>query len=341
MSENDLGINEDTSMLLLSFDAKAPSNPDGKKWTPCIVRYKVSARDGATPEMIDETIYHFKAAVWTLVNGHYVASDNIPARSNWVEKLTHGEARVNIYSFGGFPIPIGDKVVQYDINIFNEFSAVGIAVAHAWMFVMTIVEGEHAEDLITNSNGSKTTKNQPKAQKPAPAPAQDTSTAPPVPGDSIVDLDYDYKLRGQYEQDYIGRTVRVHVKKIQWCVETKKDKSGSYEMIQLFKESHYENPIYDLSIWPPKPDDKYSDGKMLLKALPAGALTVPGDWIEGDIAISYRLKTSDKHPGRVFWNIVNVEADIVDWSHNDHEAEPVYEDEGWERDANDPDKIPF
>ena len=109
----------------------------------------------------------------------------------------------------------------------------------------------------------------------------------------------------------MGRTVRVHINKVQWCAEAKKDKSGTYEIIHLFKEVYNDNPIYDLSVWPPKPDEKYGDGKTLIKALPPGSMEKPGDYVEGSIYVYYKLKTSEKHPGRVFWNVVNVDVDYI------------------------------
>lgn len=309
--------------------------------------FRVSVRSGVTDGMIEETVAHWLHAAQRLANGELGCTDEFQERSEY-ELSEHGQNRIVI--FGDMQVFTKSGLRLFPVNVFCETTSAQGFVAFTWVVMEGLgriaqldkgvkfngaIKQQKPKSELDNHFGER----KPEAQTPQePATAQSTAHQATNPAGDVIDLDYDYKLRSQYEKDFVGCTVRVRVSKVQWCAEAKKDKSGTYEIIHLFKEAYHENPIYDLSIWPPKPDDTYGDGKTLMRSLPPGSLEKPGDFIQGSIHVYYKLKTSDKHPGRVFWNVVHVDADI---SLASVEEPPGQEQEQLEKPPIDYDDVPF
>lgn len=303
MMINELNINEHTATLPFSFDAK-----EGQE-QPCIVKYKVSVRRGATAEMINDTIRHFKATVRTLVAGFTEPSADIPDRPSWAEPILHNEARVIVYNCGGLPVQIDDdNVIRYDINVFNEFSTVPVAVAHAWMYIRAIADGDHVSDLISNGkpqNELDTHHDERKPQQQASAPDKSNGGVVAAPKNVVGERQVFERLpkdvREELERESIGQVIGLHVSAVERNLH-KWDDGNTEEQIVFWRLDGEYAYNYRTVI---KVDDREHNYDLkvfkktgLLEQLPGAGYKIP---INGIAYFKLNKGTGD-YADKVYWN---------------------------------------
>ena len=121
------------------------------------IRYVVNIRTGATPEMVGETIRHFKHAVQVAARGHDKIAENVPPRTVYADKLEHGQARVSIWTKGSF-VPIPDfnagLIYKVPVNICNEYTGAQDLVDRLLMVADLMVEGANGLETDFVAAGS-------------------------------------------------------------------------------------------------------------------------------------------------------------------------------------------
>ena len=250
MMSNELGINDDTGTLSFAFNVNGIT-----------VKYKVSRRAGVQPGMVEETVRHFKVAVKTLMAG-FTEAPTVPARTIWTDDILHGEARVNIFSFGGFPIPAGgdNSCMMYDINIFNEFSTAQHAISGAVDFLNEVADSLFSDDLVILGKVPKLSSNPPQPKAPQSeldkhfgerkeqqqTPVQDGSHKPTDPNDTPYLGAYDYKQKADYIAKYGGHTAAFDVCKMARIYN--RDGDSIIEIHSSYNGSVSQYPAHDLKI---------------------------------------------------------------------------------------------
>jgi hypothetical protein len=291
----------------------------GQKFT---IHYVINMRSGATYGMVKDTIKHFKHAINCLANGAKRANSSVGERDEYHDVIEHGESRSNIWTFRSFAVvPIGDKIFKVPVNLCNEFTSADTLINWVWFAVELMNDNDLVDDFIKSGHiiESKPQAKQhsaldeyfPRDENNQPVQPERTDVAPPSgkPGQATV-IDYDYKLHDEYTQEFMGQLVEVQVEKIAWELRAKKDHSGSYEKIFAYLKEHYENPIWNLSI--------FSDGKSLQRAFP-GMLEKAGDVVTGDFGLIFKINTGKN--GKVYWNLHDVDIRRLDGLFGD-EQEP-------------------
>jgi len=283
---NELGINENTGTLSFVFEV------DG-----VTVKYEVSVRDGVQPGMIEETVRHFKVAVRTLMAG-FTDTPEVPARTIWTDKPLHGEARVNIFSFGGFPVIGNDDETahtMYDINIFNEFTTAQGAVNGAWDFLREVLASSFADDLVING------------QRPqAKAQPADTSFKPTDPNDTPYLGGYNYKLNADYNANYGGHTASFDVMSMKRIYN--RDGDPVIEVCSSYNGSVSKYPSHDLKIKYNRLEKVDDATRAILRPLfdaPKGDKTV----ILTPYVGTFYMFVPDDKPDKVYPVLVKLEAE--------------------------------
>ncbi len=120
------------------------------------IRYVCNIRTGATAEMVEETIRHFKHAIYCVARGHDKTSDDVPSRNKYADKLEHGQARVSVWTRNSFaPVPDFDneEIYKVPVNIFNEYTHAQDLIDRLWMVagVMALADGHSADFVAAGS----------------------------------------------------------------------------------------------------------------------------------------------------------------------------------------------
>jgi hypothetical protein len=313
----------------------------------------MSKRAGHTHEMVMGTVAHFLHAAKKLWIGEFKAESGWINPTRYDDKPLHGDSRIHI--FADLKVNGGEWI--YQVNICNEFTS-----------AQTILDGA-INDLAVDEKlavwGCKPlsdSNDKPKA-KPAPQQQKTQQQAPPSPitkspqqtskqrGQPIPEdvdiIDYDYKQKDMYNSRYRGKPVVVNVAKLRRVINAKKDGTGSYECIEVYGYHNgytSKHPIYDLRMFPPTENQKWSNWDQATHDTDDGLL-VAGDEIEIPMQLVYKVNPSKQEGDkRVFWNLREVRflddapldvSDAPDWGKDE---QPAAHEIPW--DDGDPDNDP-
>jgi hypothetical protein len=266
-------------------DAIIGIGPEGLFTVKCLgrtfdIRYVVNIRSDATPEMVVESIKHFKHAAQCLSIGakqvsKQVAEINKGHRSEY-EDAYHDQSRTSVWTFRSFlVVPHEGKIYKVPLNIFNEYTDAQTLIDWAWAAVELMTSKDLTEDFaaagsiifpeVEAAQGQldeyfprDEKGNMPKPQTattPVPAPTQPQSGMKELPEPTHEQHEspylgsYDYKQKGEYAQAYNGKTIRFDVMKMERIFDTR-DGTPLVQTYSSYDGGVSKYPSHDLKVKP-------------------------------------------------------------------------------------------
>ena len=302
---------------------------DGKVQTvPVMLVY----RDSVEPGMAPLTLKRFSYACQLLAAGIDWDEDSNACKKvedlpDWYGDDLPVEPNVQIWVKGTIPVFTTTGVMQMSVNVFTELTSV-----RNFVYIMRLkaeerqsitdileehkpatpeyVEPEHNEldeYFPRDENGQAPTT---APQAPAPLPPAPHALSDGIPDGVINLVNYDYKLKPQYEAECAGKVVCFNVSQVKRLMQAKKDGTGAYECLHIFgyhdglpADKH---PIYDFTTFPLKEGQNFGDWKTFFEAITDGQLSELGSSITQPMRFYYKLSPS-KDGNKIFWNLRRVE----------------------------------
>jgi len=308
---------------------------------PVQVPFMLSQRHGATHDLISATMGNFAFACAVMAAGmewdsesdkfanHPAAIDAMPDEFGQGEDLPHNEACVQIFT-DQFPFWHNDKINQYSLNIFNEYTHPFHVVEG---FYITLNAGVTVAEICNRLKPANAPQTAPSAPTRHAAPAQGQSeldkhfgpkqnapapastglpdgVEPGETGQPPIIRNWDYKLEDTYNQFFSGKRVDVEIGKVERVVVAKNDGSGSFEVVRMWPFYNGEFPKYapfPLSFFVDTEPRDYSDWKTFAKDW-GPYFPAPGSSHIGNGVARFKVNPS-KNGDKVYWNFQSLRFD--------------------------------
>lgn len=207
------------------------------------VKFNITSRSGATPEMVQETVLHFCYGLTQAILGEPpVVGDEWRTRTNYFTETAEGfplpeQARVNIYA-DNILIPTSIGMVKISVNVCDEYtSALALITAiNQQVAALVTLCGYNIDPAWRDERNLPEAEPDKESDLPTPAPAQETAPAVStvLVGDKEIPYlgGYDFRKKAEYTQ-YNNQLVVWDVREMR--PKKRKNREGKMEtVVEIF-----------------------------------------------------------------------------------------------------------
>lgn len=298
--------------ITFSIGKKQVLYVDGANGENLIVNYVLVERDGATYEMILETVKHFAFLCWALAQGYADWQENdkwntYKERSQY-EPCEHDRVLI---TYANAYVHDGTTAQPLEINTFTENTVVIDAFNRVWQRELRQKALDKINNAMKREDLTEVFPREAPEQKPAQKPTQQSK---PQESQEENKIEYwDNRKREEYESTFANQIVIIRFGAWQRVLSVRRDGTGAYERIHpvpVLENGQLSKYVAQtLGIYVPKSDKtdvSYDYKKLNQDGFVDTYLSNSGDLLKSSGWARYKVNTKD---GKVYWNLYGVTFD--------------------------------